>query len=104
QSARIIKHNKEIGALLDQISPDFKNDVASVIEKTKKFPLIEQILTSQIDIDRLDYLERDSYFTGATYGHIDLERLMRSMIIEPHPNKNNEKCIAFRQSGVFAIE
>ncbi|MGL9687591.1 MAG: HD domain-containing protein [Candidatus Phytoplasma sp. TWB_XP] len=104
QSARIIKHNKEIGALLDQISPDFKNNVASVIEKTKKFPLIEQILTSQIDIDRLDYLERDSYFTGATYGHIDLERLMRSMIIEPHPSKNNEKCIAFRQSGVFAIE
>ncbi len=104
QSARIIKNNKEIRVLLDQISPNFKNDVASVIKKTKKFPLIEQILTSQIDIDRLDYLERDSYFTGATYGHIDLARLMRSMIIEPQPSKNNEKCIAFRQSGVFAIE
>jgi HD superfamily phosphohydrolase len=104
KSAHIIKNKKEIGDLLDQISPDFKNDVASVIEKTKKFPLIEQILTSKIDIDRLDYLERDSYFTGATYGHIDLERLMRSMIIESNPSKNNEKCIAFRKSGVFAIE
>lgn len=103
QSARIIKENQEIVFILDKIDPNFKNDVASIIEKTNKFPLIEQILSSQIDIDRLDYLERDSYFTGAVYGHIDTERLIRSMIIEKNP-KTQQKCIAFRKSGVFAIE
>ncbi|XFE93978.1 uncharacterized protein psc1_02220 [Candidatus Phytoplasma solani] len=103
QSALIIKHNPEISHILDQISPNFKHDVASVIAKTKKFLLIEQILSSQIDIDRLDYLERDSYFTGAVYGHIDSERLMRSMTIEVN-SKTQQNCIAFRQSGVFAVE
>ncbi|CAM11608.1 HD superfamily phosphohydrolase [Candidatus Phytoplasma australiense] len=103
QSARIIKEDPEIVFILNKIDSDFKNDVASVIEKTNKYPLIEQILSSQIDIDRLDYLERDSYFTGAVYGHIDTERLMRSMIIEHNP-KTKSKCIAFRKSGVFAVE
>ncbi|WP_349402012.1 HD domain-containing protein [Candidatus Phytoplasma solani] len=103
QSARIIKEDQEIVFVLDQIESNFKDDVASIIEKTNKFPLIEQILSSQIDVDRLDYLERDSYFTGAVYGHIDTERLMRSMIIEVNP-KTQLKCVAFRQSGVFAIE
>ncbi|MBS2126248.1 HD domain-containing protein ['Fragaria x ananassa' phyllody phytoplasma] len=103
QGALIIQHDPEISALLEEINPNFKNDVASIVAKKNKFPLIEQILSGQIDIDRLDYLERDAYFTGAIYGHIDLERLMRSMIIETNP-QTQQKCIAFRQSGVFAVE
>ncbi|MBF0425607.1 MAG: HD domain-containing protein [Magnetococcales bacterium] len=38
-----------------------------------------QIISSQLDADRMDYLLRDAYFTGVTYGHYDLEWLLHSL-------------------------
>lgn len=95
--AQIIRNNKDISYILDKIDKDFKNDVASIIDKTHKYPIIEQLISSQLDIDRLDYLERDAYFTGAVYGHIDLERLMRVITIK-------NKQVVFKESGIHAIE
>ena len=40
-----------------------------------------QLISSQIDADRMDYLLRDSYFTGASYGEFDLTRILR--VIRP---------------------
>lgn len=95
--ANIIRENKEITNILDRIDESFKYDVASIIDKEHKFPIIEQLISSQLDIDRLDYLERDAYFTGAVYGHIDLERLMRVLTIK-------NKQVVFKESGIHAIE
>lgn len=95
--ANIIRENKEITNILDKIDETFKYDVASIIDKEHKFPIIEQLISSQLDIDRLDYLERDAYFTGAVYGHIDLERLMRVLTIK-------NKQVVFKESGIHAIE
>ena len=95
--AKLIEQNKELSSLLNTIDKDFASDIASVIRKTKKFPLIEQFISSQLDVDRLDYLERDAYFTGAAYGHIDLDRLIRVMYI-----KNGQ--VVFKLSGIHAIE
>ena len=58
------------------------NDVASIIAHDGKFPLIESLVSSQLDVDRMDYLSRDAYFTGAAYGHIDYFRILRSMKIK----------------------
>ncbi|WP_026400114.1 HD domain-containing protein [Acholeplasma equifetale] len=95
--ARIIQEHPEITKVLDKIDKDFKYDCASIILKKGKYPLIEQLISSQLDIDRLDYLERDAYFTGAAYGHIDLDRLMRVVTV-----KNNR--LVFKASGIHAIE
>jgi HD superfamily phosphohydrolase len=95
--ANLITKNKELRSILDMIDDQFAVDVASVIKKEKKFPLIEQLISSQLDVDRLDYLERDAYFTGAAYGHIDLDRLIRVMYI-----KNGQ--VVFKLSGIHAIE
>lgn len=95
--ANMILTRNEIKDILDEIDENFAKDVASIILKTGKYPLIEQLISSQIDIDRLDYLERDAYFTGAAYGHIDLDRLMRVL------NVRNGK-IVFSISGIHAIE
>jgi uncharacterized protein len=95
--AGLIISNQEIRTILDQVDLDFANDVASVILKEKKFTLIENLISSQLDVDRLDYLERDAYFTGAAYGHIDLDRLIRVMYI-----KNGK--VVFKISGIHAIE
>ena len=73
------------------------NDVASIIAHDGKFPLIESLVSSQLDVDRMDYLSRDAYFTGAAYGHIDYFRILRSMKI-----KDNH--VMVRASGVHSIE
>ena len=72
-------------------------DVASVIAHDGKYPLIEALVSSQLDVDRMDYLSRDAYFTGANYGRIDYHRILRSMKIV-----NNQ--LVVRASGVLSIE
>jgi HD superfamily phosphohydrolase len=72
-------------------------DVAGVISHSGKFPLIESLVSSQLDVDRMDYLSRDAYFTGAEYGHIDYYRILRSMKIV-----NNQ--VVVKASGVHSVE
>lgn len=95
--ANLIIHNAQIKSILDEVDETFAYDVQSIILKKKKFPLIEQLISSQLDVDRLDYLERDAYFTGAAYGHIDVDRLIRVLYI-----KNGQ--VVFKLSGIHAIE
>ena len=92
----ILSKETEINKILSQYE-NLAEDVASVISHDNKFPLIEALVSSQLDVDRMDYLSRDAYFTGAAYGHIDYYRILRSMKIV-----NNKLCV--RASGVHSIE
>lgn len=87
----------QINQVLRQVAPDFPAKVASVIQKTYPNPQVVQMISSQIDADRMDYLLRDSYFTGTNYGTFDLTRILRVM----RPNKNG---IVFEYSGMHAVE
>ena len=44
-----------------------------------KNDILNQIVSGQLDADRMDYLLRDSYFTATSYGQFDLERILRTM-------------------------
>ncbi|AYJ01564.1 phosphohydrolase [Candidatus Phytoplasma ziziphi] len=99
KSAEIIEKHFQIVDILDKLDPDFKYDVASIIKKENKFQLIEQLLTSQLDFDRLDYLKRDAFFVGVSYGYIDSERLIRSIEID----EINKK-IVFQKKNISVIE
>ena len=87
----------EVHAVLKQVAPDFPDQVASVIRHTYPNKQVVQLISSQIDVDRMDYLLRDSYFTGTNYGQFDLTRILR--VIRP-----TETGIAFRESGMHAVE
>lgn len=95
--AELILTHPELRRILDSEDEMFAEDVAHILKKEKKFPLIEQLISSQLDVDRLDYLERDAYYTGAAYGHIDVDRLIRVLYI-----KNGK--VVFKLSGIHAIE
>ncbi|NQJ21357.1 HD domain-containing protein [Streptococcus suis] len=95
--AIITSPETEINAILMQVSPDFPDKVASVINHTYPNKQVVQLISSQIDVDRMDYLLRDSYFTGANYGEFDLTRILR--VIRP-----TENGIAFKESGMHAVE
>lgn len=87
----------EINHALVQVSPDFPEKVASVINHTYPNKQVVQLISSQIDVDRMDYLLRDSFFTGASYGQFDLTRILR--VICPVENG-----IAFKRNGMHAVE
>jgi len=96
-TTKIIKTNgTEINKVLS-IKEGLADDIASVIEHDGKYPLIESLVSSQLDVDRMDYLSRDAYMTGAAYGNIDYFRIMRSMRVLD--NK-----IICKASGVHSIE
>ena len=93
----ILSPETEINTILRRVSPDFPDKVASVINHTYANKQVEQLISSQIDVDRMDYLLRDSYFTGASYGEFDLTRVLRVI----RPIKNG---LAFSRDGMHAVE
>ena len=63
------------------------DDICSIITgeytgKKKNDMFMRQILNSDLDVDRLDYLLRDSYYAGIPYGRIDLENITRNISID----------------------
>lgn len=96
-TSKIIREASEVHDVLLTIGEEFVEDVCKVIEKTHPNQVLVQMISSQLDADRMDYLLRDSYFTGTTYGHFDMARILRVMKI-----KNGR--IVYKESGVQAIE
>jgi HD superfamily phosphohydrolase len=85
-SCRIIRspesevHQRLIDPKID-IPPEH---VAALIESDNRERPVWQktLLSSELDVDRLDYLRRDSYFTGAGYGHFDWYRILNSFDLQ----------------------
>lgn len=94
---RIIMEDTEVNRVLEAYKPGFATKVRDVINKTYPNQVVINIISSQLDADRLDYLLRDAYFTGAPYGEIDVDRILRTMRVE------NDK-IVYKVSGMHAIE
>jgi HD superfamily phosphohydrolase len=92
----ILSEKTDVNKVLS-ICSTLASDVAGVISHSGKYPLIESLVSSQLDVDRMDYLSRDAYFTGAEYGHIDYYRILRSMKIV-----NNQ--VVVKASGVHSVE
>lgn len=93
----ITSPDTEVNAILRQVSPDFPEKVASVINHTYHNKQVVQLISSQIDCDRMDYLLRDSYYSGANYGQFDLTRILRVI----RPTKDG---IVFEYNGMHAVE
>jgi len=45
----------------------------------KRLPFLDQVISSSVDVDKMDFLVRDSFHTGAGYGSIDVNRLLYTM-------------------------
>lgn len=69
---KILEEDNELPSIIEECNIDVK-DVKSILEK--KDPL-GSIISGPVDVDKLDFLLRDSYFTGAFYGVIDIARII----------------------------
>lgn len=95
----ILSDNSEIGSLLRSHSPDLPAKVAAIIEGTFQPSALAQLVSSQLDVDRMDYLLRDSLMTGAKYGIYDLEWIINALAIDQAADR-----IYVEARGVYAVE
>lgn len=83
------KLNEELGGKLDLCISIFKD------EYSKHF--LHQLVSGQLDVDRLDYLRRDSFFTGVTEGNIGSARIIKMLDLR-------EDKLVVEAKGIYSIE
>ena len=95
----VLSDETEIGLLLRRYSPDLACRVAEIIRGTFRPMALAQLVSSQLDVDRMDYLLRDSLMTGVKYGIYDLEWIIKSIEI----NESDDQLYVSAR-GLYAVE
>lgn len=85
----IKKLNKEFGGMLETASQIFDYSYP------KKY--LHQLVSSQLDVDRLDYLSRDSFYSGVSEGVIGYDRILKMLTVS-----NGE--LAVEEKGIYSVE
>src|ERR1043165_4848120 len=100
RTVQVVLHEQtEIGSLLRSFSSDLPRKVASIIEGTFRPSALAQLVSSQLDVDRMDYLLRDSLMTGAKYGIYDLEWIINALAIDESADR-----VYVQARGIYAVE
>ena len=94
----IIKNDSEIGAVLNNTERQF---VIEMIEGKTTRDFRRDIVSSDLDSDKMDYLLRDSYFAGVKYGTYDLEKIIESCRVHC---EEDESYLAVSDGGIYALE
>jgi HD superfamily phosphohydrolase len=95
----VLDASSGIHKVLAGVDPYLPQQVADLIEEknAKPPPWQKSLLSSQLDVDRLDYLRRDSLFTGGGYGHFDYHRLLTTV-------QFLDDDLVWPEKSMFAIE
>ena len=94
----IIQNDSEICEIL---SDDEHQFVIEMIEGKPTRDFRRDIISSDLDADKMDYLLRDSYFAGVKYGTYDLEKIIESCRVD---RRGNESYLAISSEGIHALE
>jgi len=92
--------NRYDGITADEVAAMVEGDVVSLGKKR----LWHDIVSSQLDADRADYLLRDSYHAGVAYGRYDLERIIATLTVGYGGDAKGTPVAAIDKSGVRAAE
>lgn len=90
--------------ILRGVDPDLPRIVAALVQRDNhEYPCWQKnLLSSQLDVDRLDYLRRDSFFTGAGYGHFDWYRILNTFqLFGP---MDTDRDLVWPEKSALAIE
>lgn len=100
----IERHFAELGVTPSMIASLLHHEESHdffVVQGLNYAPLLRQIISSEIDCDRMDYLLRDSLFCGVNYGKFDSDWLIENLVsIE----KGNQVFLGFKARALFAFE
>jgi hypothetical protein len=95
-----VSHEEISLALMREINESLNGrlDLAiSIFEGSYEKKFLHQLISGQLDVDRLDYLKRDSFFSGVAEGMIGLERIIKMMSVD-HNN------LVIEEKGIYSVE
>ena len=95
-----ISHEDLSNLFMKKLNKEFNGELTLAIQIfNNKYPkkFLHQLVSSQLDMDRLDYLKRDSFFTGVTEGNIGTERIIHMIDVV------NDQLV-IEEKGVYSIE
>lgn len=95
----VLSNETGVGRVLSGFSGDIAKGVASIIRGDFHNVALAQIVSSQLDADRMDYLLRDSLMTGAKYGIYDLEWVIKSIEMDEQAGH-----LYVSTPGIYAVE
>ena len=94
-------HHEELSLLfMEQLNLEFEGKLNLAIqvfkgEYPRKFML--QLISSQLDMDRMDYLKRDSFYSGVAEGNINSDRLIQMMHVK-------DDLLVIEEKGIYSVE
>ena len=95
-----VRHETISLLLMERLNKEWDNQLEICLSIFKdEYPkhFLHQLVSGQLDVDRLDYLRRDSYFTGVTEGNIGSARIIKMMDVR------NDKLV-IESKGIYSIE
>ncbi len=95
-----VSHEKISGYFIERISNEFGDDLSRallIFNNTYSKPFLHQLVSSQLDMDRLDYLNRDSFYSGVSEGIIGSDRLIEMINV-------HEGNLVLEEKGIYSIE
>lgn len=94
-------HHEELSiAFMEKLNEEFEGKLSMALaifknEHPKKF--LHQLVSSQLDMDRMDYLNRDSFFTGVSEGVIGYDRIIKMLSVEGDQ-------LVIEHKGLYSVE
>ena len=95
-----VPHERISLLLMEELNRQFDNKLTLAIRIfTDEYPkhFLHQLVSSQLDVDRLDYLSRDSFFCGVSEGVISSERIIKMLDV-----RNDELVVEYK--GIYSVE
>lgn len=101
-TAKIILGDTQLNRILKEEHKKLPEDIVNIIEHKHSNDILNQIVSGQLDADRMDYLLRDSYFSATSYGQFDLERILRTLRVRK--NNKGQKFLVTKYTGIHSVE
>jgi len=95
-----ISHEDISSMLMNRLNVQFNGRLSMAIEifnGTYPRQFLHQLVSSQLDMDRMDYLNRDSFFTGVSEGVISSDRIIKMLNVK-------DDQIAVEEKGIYSVE
>ena len=101
--ARPLVTEGEVAEILSrELGPDAPNHVMRLVRGESDRPL-QGLVSGSFDLDKLDYLRRDAFMCGVSYGEIDVDRLLQSLLLLEDP-ASGRAGVGLSEKGLSALE
>ena len=101
--ARSLIAGDEVGEILTRtLGKDAPGRIIALVRGDSRSPL-QRLISGSLDLDKLDYLRRDALMCGVSYGDIDIDRLLNSLVLVNDP-ASGDPTVGIAEKGLSALE